>query len=85
MENSKCRLELLVIFIPSLLFIMAENTSNGVDYQINFINNSTNAGNFMVFQQDSTLNGPDITSLAWIRIQYNCSESSQTMYLVSVG
>ncbi len=45
---------------------MAENTSNGADYQINFINNSTNAGNFMVFQQDPNLNGPDIASLAWI-------------------
>lgn len=44
---------------------MAENTSAGVEYRIRFINNSTNSGAFMMFQQDPNLNIPDLSSLAW--------------------
>ncbi len=44
---------------------MAENTSIGTQYQINFINNSSNQGSFMVFQQDPNLNMPGVSSLAW--------------------
>lgn len=45
---------------------MAEYNSIGTEYQINFINNSTNPGNFMVFQQDPNLMMPNVSSLAWI-------------------
>lgn len=43
---------------------MAVN-SNGSAYQINFINNSSNAGSFMVFQQHPDMNMPDSAALAW--------------------
>lgn len=45
---------------------MTENNSNGVDYQINFFNNSINSGSFMVFQQDENLNVEGAMSLAWM-------------------
>lgn len=44
---------------------MAENNSTGVEYQINFTNNSTNAGNFMVFQEHPDMNVPDSSALVW--------------------
>jgi rhizosphere induced protein len=45
---------------------MTENNSNGTVFQINFANDSKNAGNFMVFQQDPNLTMPGLKSLAWI-------------------
>jgi rhizosphere induced protein len=45
---------------------MTENTSNGADYQISFINNSLNSGTFMLFQQDPSLTMPGLKSIAWI-------------------
>ncbi|WP_430403447.1 hypothetical protein [Fluviicola sp.] len=45
---------------------MAENNSNGTVFQINFVNNSSNSGTFMVFQQDPNMAMPGINSLAWI-------------------
>lgn len=45
---------------------MTENTSNGADYQIDFINDSMNPGTFMIFQQDPNLAIPGLISLAWI-------------------
>jgi rhizosphere induced protein len=44
---------------------MTENNSTGVEYQINFINNSSNAGNFMVFQEHPDMNMMDSYALAW--------------------
>jgi len=44
---------------------MAENTSAGVEYRINFINNSPNAGSFMMFQQDPNMKIENLSSLAW--------------------
>ena len=44
---------------------MAANNSIGTQYQINFINNSSNAGSFMVFQQHPDMNLPDSVPLAW--------------------
>ncbi|WP_343636627.1 hypothetical protein [Fluviicola sp.] len=44
---------------------MADNNSSGVEYRINFINNSMNPGSFMIFQQYPELNTPDSYSLAW--------------------
>lgn len=45
---------------------MTENNSNGVEYQINFFNNSINSGTFMLFQQDPDINVEGVISLAWI-------------------
>lgn len=43
---------------------MAENGS-GVEYKINFQNNSVNAGSIMVFQQDTNIGVDGVMSLAW--------------------
>lgn len=45
---------------------MSENSSNGVQYQLNFVNNSANAGTFMVFQRAPDLQVENVNALAWI-------------------
>ncbi|MNV16064.1 hypothetical protein D3C71_1068170 [compost metagenome] len=45
---------------------MSENSSNGVQYRLNFVNNSANAGTFMVFQQTPDMQVENVNALAWI-------------------
>jgi hypothetical protein len=40
-------------------------TNKGVEYKINFVNNSTNEGSIMVFQQDENIGVDGVMSLAW--------------------
>jgi hypothetical protein len=62
---------------------MAENTSNGTVFQINFVNNSTNPGTFMVFQQDPNLGMKDVLSLAWMTQYANPNTNGYFRWSVS--
>jgi hypothetical protein len=51
--------------------------ANGVAYTLNFTNNSAQSGNICVFQQDPSLDDPNVFSLAWFT-QYNNPNTNAT-------